>query len=105
MRHKDYIQLKNKTIGLSHQNMRVMQKGKTETLNEQVLNAKQKYLIGTYDVEVFTLPRTYMQVKVEQSKTTFIDIVPAGTFSYTAAKPIVESSVFSSKHISRGMGV
>lgn len=84
-----FIQLKNKTIGLSHQNMRVMQKGKTETLNEQVLNAKQKYLIGTYDVEVFTLPRTYMQVKVEQSKTTFIDIVAAGTFSYTAAKPIV----------------
>lgn len=84
-----FIQLKNKSIGLSHQNMRVMQKGKTETLNEQVLNAKQKYLIGTYDVEVFTLPRTYMQVKVEQSKTTFIDIVAAGTFSYTAAKPIV----------------
>lgn len=84
-----FIQLKNKSIGLSHQNMRVMQKGKTETLNEQVLNAKQKYLIGTYDVEVFTLPRTYKQVKVEQSKTTFIDIVAAGTFSYTAAKPIV----------------
>lgn len=84
-----FIQLKNKSIGLSHQNMRVMQKGKTETLNEQVLNVKQKYLIGTYDVEVFTLPRTYKQVKVEQSKTTFIDIVAAGTFSYTAAKPIV----------------
>jgi Ca-activated chloride channel family protein len=84
-----FIQLKNKTVGLSHQNMRVMQKGKTETLNEQVLNSKQKYLIGTYDVEVFTLPRTYMQVKVEQSKTTLIDIVPAGTFSYTAAKPLV----------------
>lgn len=84
-----FIQLKNKTVGLSHQNMRVMQKGKTETLNEQVLNSKQKYLIGTYDVEVFTLPRTYMQVKVEQGKTTLIDIVPAGTFSYIAAKPLV----------------
>lgn len=84
-----FIQLKNKTVGLFHQNMRVMQKGKTETLNEQVLNSKQKYLIGTYDVEVFTLPRTYMQVKVEQGKTTLIDIVPAGTFSYIAAKPLV----------------
>lgn len=84
-----FIQLKNKTVGLSHQNMRVMQKGRTETLNEQVINGKQKYLIGTYDVEVFTLPRTYMQVKVEQSKTTLIDIVPAGTFSYNATKPLV----------------
>jgi Ca-activated chloride channel family protein len=69
--------------------MRVMQKGKAETLYAQELNSKQKYLLGTYDLEIFTLPRTYTQVKVEQGKNCLVDVVPAGQLNYTAAKPVV----------------
>ncbi|NBP75165.1 MAG: VWA domain-containing protein, partial [Crocinitomicaceae bacterium] len=43
---------------ISNLNMRVMLKGQTTTLNEQTLNSTQKYLVGSYDVEIFTLPRT-----------------------------------------------
>ena len=37
--------------------MRVMQAGKTETLNVQELGIDQRYLVGKYDVEILTLPR------------------------------------------------
>lgn len=84
-----YIQLKNRTIGLTQQTMRVMQKGKAETLYAQELNSKQKYLLGTYDLEIFTLPRTYTQVKVEQGKNLLVDVVAAGQLNYTTAKPVV----------------
>jgi len=69
--------------------MRVMQKDQTQTLNSQTYNSTQKYLIGTYDVEIFTLPRTYQRIEVTQSKTTNVDVIPSGCFSYTAPKGLV----------------
>lgn len=69
--------------------MRVSQKDEAITLNAQNLNTTQKYLVGTYDLEIFTLPRTYQRIEVNQSKTTFVDVVPAGTFQYVVVKTTV----------------
>ena len=84
-----YIRLSTISKTFSHLNMRVMQKDKTETLNHQELNSKEKYLVGTYDVEIFTLPRTYQRVEVTQSKITTIDVVAFGTLNYTNPKGLV----------------
>lgn len=84
-----WLKMTTKAVGVHHLTMRVMQKDKTETLNHQELNAKQKYLVGTYQVEIFTLPRTYQQVEIQQSKTTVIDVVPYGTLNYNSQKGLV----------------
>jgi Ca-activated chloride channel family protein len=53
----------------------VRQKGKTETLNVQSFGDTKKYLSGTYELEILTLPRLYYNnVIISQSTTTTIDI-------------------------------
>ncbi|MBK6346123.1 MAG: VWA domain-containing protein [Bacteroidales bacterium] len=53
----------------------VKQQGKCQTLNVQSFGESKKYLCGTYDLEILTLPRLYISdVKISQSKTTTIDI-------------------------------
>lgn len=50
-----------------------------QTLNVQRINAKEKYIVGTYELEVLTLPRmTIKNVKIEQSKTTEVQIPAPG---------------------------
>jgi len=68
---------------------RVLQNGASQTLNVQQLSVIQKYLVGTYQLEILTLPRTYREVQIEQSKLTSIDIPAAGQFVYQAPKGIV----------------
>lgn len=69
--------------------IRVMQNGKTYTLNVQDLNEIQKYIVGTYDLEILTLPRIQMKgVKVSQSEYTYIDIPGSGSLKYNTSKPI-----------------
>lgn len=68
---------------------RVLQNGASQTLNVQQLSVIQKYLVGTYRLEILTLPRTYREVQIEQSKLTSIDIPAAGQFVYQAPKGIV----------------
>lgn len=58
-------------------------------MNVQPLSVIQKYLVGTYRLEILTLPRTYREVQIEQSKLTSIDIPAAGQFVYQAPKGIV----------------
>ncbi len=49
------------------------------TLNVQPLNSTEKYITGNYDIEILTLPRTYInQNTIEQSKTKTIEIPNAG---------------------------
>lgn len=49
--------------------------GKTETLNVQQVFEPQKYITGKYDIEIFTLPRTYISaLEIKQSQTTSIKI-------------------------------
>ena len=57
----------------------VREKDKMPTLNAQKWNSKDDYIVGNYDLEIMTLPRIYMQdVKIEQSKTTKIEIAQPG---------------------------
>ncbi|NBP75542.1 MAG: hypothetical protein EBU61_05875 [Crocinitomicaceae bacterium] len=64
--------------------------------NEQILNSTQKYLVGSYDVEIFTLPRTYKTIEITQSKTTTINVVASGTLNYTAEKGLI-GQIFTDK--------
>lgn len=53
--------------------------GNMQTLNVQQMNTTEKYITGTYDFEILTLPRTYIYgVKVEQSQTKLIELPNAG---------------------------
>ncbi len=53
----------------------VRQHGKNETINVQTFGENKKYLIGSYDLEILTLPRLYIDnVRITQSQTTTIDI-------------------------------
>lgn len=57
----------------------VRKSGTLNTLNVQLLNATDKYIIGKYDLEILTLPRIYInQNEIEQSKTKTIEIPNAG---------------------------
>lgn len=57
----------------------VRQKNDGKTLHVQILNALEKYIVGTYDIEILTLPRIIIKdIVIEQSKTKTIDIPNAG---------------------------
>jgi len=62
--------------------IRVISNVAKSTLNVQYLNSTVKYLVGNYDIEVLTLPRSNYKVKVTQSKIETIDIIAPGTFDY-----------------------
>lgn len=50
-----------------------------QTLNVQLMNSTDKYIVGSYDIEILTLPRIYInRSEIEQSKTKVIDIPNAG---------------------------
>ncbi|MFZ9657196.1 MAG: vWA domain-containing protein [Crocinitomicaceae bacterium] len=68
---------------------RILQNNASPTLNVQQLNDVQRYLVGSYQLEILTLPRTYKDIKIDQSKVTAIDIVAPGQLTYTAAKGLV----------------
>jgi Ca-activated chloride channel family protein len=68
---------------------RILQNNASPTLNVQQLNDVQRYLVGSYQLEILTLPRTYKDIKIDQSKVTAIDIVAPGQLTYTSAKGLV----------------
>lgn len=50
-----------------------------QTLNVQGIGRKQRYLVGKYDLELLTLPRTYIDgVEVSQSHTTTVELEQSG---------------------------
>ncbi len=50
-----------------------------KTLNVQQMNTTEKYITGTYDLEILTLPRTYINaVKVDQSLIKIVELPNAG---------------------------
>lgn len=60
----------------------VRKKGEMNTLCVVDVGALTKLIVGKYDLEILTLPRTYMQgVDISQSKTTTITLPQAGTVS------------------------
>lgn len=84
-----YIRLRYLNAAKPYQvDARIMQDGNTSTLNVQKIETKDKYLVGTYTVEILTLPRIYVTVNVEQSSTSDINIKAPGFFSYTGINRI-----------------
>lgn len=60
----------------------VRQKNKKGTLVIQDFDVKQRYITGKYDLEILTLPRTYIEdVNIAQSRTTKVEIPQAGIVS------------------------
>lgn len=68
---------------------RVMQKDNPATINVQKVNVTDKYLVGKYDLEILTLPRTYISVDVTQSSTVNVDIMAPGLFTYRSSNTII----------------
>lgn len=88
----------SKTTAVDRIKCLVHKSGEDQTLNVQKINTKEKYLTGTYDLEVLTLPRTLLHgVKIDQSKTTDVQIPAPGiltinkTFDAYGAIFIVEN--------------
>ncbi len=66
----------------------VRKSGTMKTLNAQRFGTSQKYLVGVYDLEILTLPRVYInEVKIEQSKTTRIELPPLGVLTINLGSP------------------
>jgi Ca-activated chloride channel family protein len=60
----------------------VRQQGKMETLTIQEFDQTRRYLVGKYDLEILTLPRTYIKdVDISQSHTTKVEIPQPGQAS------------------------
>jgi Ca-activated chloride channel family protein len=60
----------------------VRQQGEMSTLLVQPFGSRQKYLTGKYDLEILTLPRTYVKgVDITQGQTNTITITPPGQLS------------------------
>lgn len=68
--------------------MRVMQEGSFKTLNTQKIEETEKYLVGTYTIEILTNPRIYITANVTSNNTTKINIKAPGFFKYTAGSAI-----------------
>jgi Ca-activated chloride channel family protein len=59
--------------------------GNMQTLNVQQMNTTEKYITGNYDLEILTLPRTYISgVDVAQSQTKLIELPNAGMLTVRA---------------------
>lgn len=57
----------------------VRQKGSMETINVHDIDQSEKYITGTYNIEILSLPRLYLSdVEIIQSHTTTIDIPVPG---------------------------
>lgn len=63
----------------------VRYKDQLQTLHVQAINTYEQFIVGTYDIEILTLPRIYMpNVKIEQSKLNEIVIPNAGMLEVKA---------------------
>jgi Ca-activated chloride channel family protein len=69
--------------------IRVMQASKPATINVQKVNTSGKYIVGKYDLEILTLPRTYVTVDVTQSSTINVDIQAPGSFTYKSTNFVI----------------
>lgn len=77
-----YLQI-NRPTGIYNYNEKVKcivrKANNMQTLNVQQINTSEKYIVGEYDLEILTLPRTYISKSViEQSKTKTLDLASAG---------------------------
>lgn len=65
-------------------NVIVRKKGEMNTLHVQQFGEQQKYIVGKYDLEILTLPRTYISdVDIKQSHTTTIELPQPGVATFS----------------------
>lgn len=66
----------------------VRKHGETSTLNVQDFEETTRYIVGEYDLEILTLPRTYIDnVNIAQSKTTTVQIPTPGYVTFLCNAP------------------
>jgi len=66
----------------------VRRSGEKKTLNVQDFDQSTRYLTGTYDLEILTVPRIYINdVNIAQSKTTSVQIPTPGMVTLTCNAP------------------
>lgn len=60
----------------------------SETLNLQKVDVAEKYLVGTYEVEILTIPRLVVKdVQINQGKTSYILIPQPGLVTFASSAP------------------
>lgn len=60
----------------------VRKKGDLTTINAQEFGTKKRYLVGSYDLEILTTPRIYLnEIKLKQNNTTKIEIPQPGVLN------------------------
>ncbi len=63
----------------------VRQNGKMQTLHVMSVNTAERYIVGEYDLEILTLPRTYVNsINVTQTITKNVDVPDAGLVKITS---------------------
>ena len=78
-----HLDLKMKNASGNSVNCIVRQDGKMNTLHVQNFGQIEKYLVGTYDLEVLTLPRLYFNdIKITENKTYKLEIPQEGLLTY-----------------------
>ncbi|RMG82154.1 MAG: VWA domain-containing protein [Bacteroidetes bacterium] len=61
----------------------IRKQNEMQTLHVQNFNTTEKYIVGNYDIEILTLPRTYInQVNIKQSHTTTVEIPKPGIVTF-----------------------
>lgn len=82
------IKVKNPGRYSTNFNTIVRKKGDLNTLHIQPVGTPEKYLVGTYDIEILTLPRIYISnLEIKQSAVLPVEIPSPGTVRLSFANP------------------
>ncbi|MFM9008745.1 MAG: hypothetical protein ACKORE_09195, partial [Bacteroidota bacterium] len=80
----------------------VRKRGEKTTLNVQDFDETARYLVGDYDLEILTTPRTYIDnVSIDQSKTTTVQIPTPGMVTFICNAPGIGEILLEEKNILR----
>lgn len=66
----------------------IYEKGQNRPLHIQDFNSSQRYIQGTYDLEILSLPRIFLEdLEIEAGQTTTIAIAPPGVVNFQSSAP------------------
>jgi Ca-activated chloride channel family protein len=68
--------------------IRVYVKGDDQTLNVQQVGEKDMYIVGSYEIEILTLPRSRQTVEIKQDQVTTVSVPSPGEFVYTTGNAL-----------------
>lgn len=86
------LKIRNNSKYISNIPAIVRKKGDMQTLHVQMVGQTEKYLVGTYDLEILTLPRTYIpNVVIKQSDINRIEVAAPGLLKLNTPNPGVAS--------------